>query len=710
MKKAITALFFIVGFFVMVGNSADAAYPIKERSIILPDTLLDDDPVNERQRILNLATDDITLQGLVDEVELYYSVPVQEVEDGNYIRLFVHYSDLLQKGSSMTIYIDDIPIKSVPLKVDSNQIDVKVPLTGDALTQGFHNLKISFYGQISDKKCANVDSPANWLTIESESHISLNMKEVGKRDNALQDYPYPFVQPEQDNPVQSTIVIPDEVSASNLVAALKVASYLSSQVENKEIPILKESEIKSISTHIIAVGAEEQWSGIIKDMLKSVKVSIPDDELLVSNYFLQFPKSVKQLLLVTANKDKTIEEKVAVMTEERLVSQLANNQTSFGKVPQAPKEKIKEKHSFEDLNIPNVTLTGRKSMSQNYFYQLPAYVGSLHDAKLLLKLKRSEVLEKRDQPQPVELVITINDVPYSIAIEDLEMNEENVYEVDIPIKADTLKQAPYMTLQFKAHGLHDDDICVPPNNDNWIYISEESYLQLPVGDNEGEETSFQAWPSPFVGTNGLHGTTILLPEHYESTMFSQLQQLTNSFERQTGLDGLELMFENEVKPQHLAEQNVLVLGGPEHHPSLKEHSDQLLIGVDKKNQLDVSAFQFLNDTSKLAVWLQSSVWNNKKFMAVFSSVDQDEKIDFLSNTIIDYLNTNALQANMIVESNNGEIFTNELGEESSIDGKASAKEEGTVSNILIIAGIISIFVFSLIIFIHFYRKFKRNKE
>lgn len=691
-----------------------AAFPVKDRTIILPDSLLGDEKATHTGVIENLSNDDITLKGLIDGAELYYHVPVNGVEDGSYLQLNIQYSNLLLKGSTVTILVDEIPTFSTELDIQKDNMRIKVPLKGHAMTQGFHQVTISFYGHISEYHCANEENPANWLTLLSDSHLFLNQKEISSRKNALELYPYPFIQNNQDESVQSVIVIPDQPSVSILLSALKVANDLSRQASNEEIPIIRESSLEVISKHVIAIGNKDQWSGVVKELYTSANIKTPEKELVVSNYFLQFPQTTKQILFVTAESDKVIEEKISVVTEENFASQLTGNEVSIENV-YTDEKLAKEKHSFEELNIPNLTLTGRKTMSQHYFYPLPSYVDIRKNSTLHLNLKVSNTLftreEKVSNDKRAELVVYVNEEPHSIAIDDLEKDERmSTYRVDIPIESDVLQKSPFVMIQFEAKGLRNREICVPPDDDKWIFISEDSYLLMGFLETEAE-SNFRTWPTPFMTTDGTNETTILLPSEYDERMISQLQTLTNSIGNQGTLDGLQLLQENKVDKKKLKGRHVIILGGPHAHSALENKMDQLLIQTDKKKNLDVSAFKFINETSKYVAWQQSSIWDKDKSMAVFAAVHPNNTEQFLSKEIVDYLKTTALKATVVVQSKNGEIFTNEL-HESEMGNSQSKIDTGNSdkNTLLFILGFIGIFSLSLILFIYVYRKFKRNKK
>lgn len=693
-----------------------AVFPVKDRTFVLPENLYGSaEKVNHTGTIENLSNEDMTLQGLVDGAELYYHVPVHGVKDGSYLHLNIQYSSLLLKGSTITVSVDEIPIESTELDIQKNHMQIKVPLEGHAVTQGFHNLTISFYGHISEYHCTNEENPANWLTILSDSHLFLNQNEISSQDHALQDYPYPFIQNNQDESVQSVIVIPDQPSTSILLSALKVANDLSGQASNEEIPIIQESDLQAISTHVIAMGSKEQWSGIVKEWYAGANIKTPENELVISNYFLQFPQATKQLLFVTGASDKIIEEKISVVTEERFVSQLTGNEVSIDKVNSDDKKQAKEKHSFEELNIPNLTLTGRKAISQHYFYPLPSYVDRHKDARLRLNLKVANTLFMREDEmrtdKRAELVVYVNEEPHSIAVDDLEKDEyTSTYGVDIPIEASVLQKSPFVMIQFEANGLQNREICVPPDDDKWIFISADSYLQMEILETE-PESNFRTWPAPFISTDDLSETTVLLPNKVDKGTINQLQILMNSIGNEASLDGVQLMSENDVDANKLKGRHVIVLGNPYAHSALDNKADQLFIQADKKKNLDVSAFQFLNETSKFAAWLQPSIWDKDKSMAVFSAVHPDETEQFLSEEIVEYLKTTALKATVVVESKNGEIFTNELDETSANDKKVETNAGISKTNTgLFMVGFFGIVILSFILFIYVYRKSKRNKK
>ena len=667
--------------------------------------------------IYPLTSEPFTLQGIEDHAEFYYDVPISKLDEGSVLNLNVQYSNLLKEGSSITVAIDENPLYSAELDLDKQEMDIQIPLDHTSVDQGFHTITISFYGYLTEELCVNEDNPANWLTILPKSNVFLNIGETVDRDDVLQDYPYPFIQNLQDQPIQSKIIIPDTPSTNILTAALQVANDLNKNAANEEsIQIVKESNVDSISEHIIAIGTEEQWTGIVKNLYDSAHLKLSKDDIVISNFYIQSSELQKQIMFVTAKDDAIIADKITALTVEHLRDQLTGNEVSIGQLPMVPENEIKQKHTFQEIGIPNQTLTSMQSISPSYFYTLPPYMNLNEQATLHMRLKIAETLfhssDKMDVEEDTELVILINGIPHSTAIKNLkEQNNESVYTVDIPIAPHVLQMERYLTIQFHVHGVESKEICALPSDDKWIFIDEDSYLQIGIQNNEGS-ANFKTWPAPFLTTNGLENTIILLNEHDES-IIRHLLLLTNTFGDYTQLNDLELVYEKDVDEEYLKSHHVIVLGNPLTFSIFENDIDNLRIKPNETKDLNVSPFQFLNETSKNIAWMQQSVWNEDRMMVVFSPRKSDDHEPFISENLVNFLQTNNQRSDIIVESTSGEIFTHNTGNENitSNDLTESSSDErlNNINNILIV-GFIAVLLLGIIIFLYFVKKRKRNSE
>lgn len=663
MKKFFQLLTLLIGYCLLFQMplivKADP-YEVKDRHIMLPESMFDKDRAKEEETVVSLVSTDRTLSGLVDQAQYYYTIPIQGAELGSELQLNVKYSELLLPNSTMTISIDDQPIKSVPIDTDENYMEIAIPLQEEMITPGFHEVTVSFYGHITKDICENEENPANWLTILATSSLLLNERETLITEDVLHTYPYPFIQPEKDQATEAMIIIPNDPSANILSSALQVANYFSELANGDHIPIMREKDLKQIESHLVAIGTLDQWDGLIADLFKSTDIATEDGKLVISNYFIQSETIDKQMMFVTGQDDKHIAENIRVLTDDSLVEQLSGNDLVIDKLPAIEISQPKENHPLNELNVPNLKLTGQNKLSQTYFLKLPSYVDVTEDATLHLKFNLSETLiEQKEQStkhrEDVELVIYINDIPHSVGVNQLaKADDKEFYEVKVPIEAQFLNKEQYMSIQFEGHGLQNDEFCVPPNDDDWMYIHEDSFMKFPVAQSNNNN-NFNEWPAPFI-TNDVSETTILLPDTYDDDLMKQLGDLFRDLGSDRTLAGLELVFEKDVTEEQLNNRDVIVLGHMHDHPSLETYKDELMLNIDASDRWDVSHYNFLQETSEYVAWIQQSVWDENKTMAVFSPVTPNTN-SFLGKNLSDYLYTNKINSKIIVENINGEIFT-----------------------------------------------------
>ncbi|RKD25899.1 hypothetical protein BEP19_02935 [Ammoniphilus oxalaticus] len=683
-------------------------FPLQGRTIQLNDDIFQSDgSESSTVSIINLTAQDQVLEGMADNVEFFYEIPSGSGLDGSMLNLIVQYSELLQEGSTMTVYIDDKPFHSEALQMDRQAMEIKRPLPTEALSEGFHTIRVNFYGHISEELCADLENPANWLMILAESHLVMHTNDRSDRINMLQDYPYPFIQRQQAKTVQSVLVIPDEASASVILAALKLTNYLSHHAsDQEEIMIVRESELNMISTNIIALGKQEDWTGIIRKVFNAANVKVENENLVVSNYLIRASAESKQIMFITALKDQIISDKITALTTDHFVKQLAGDQLSIDKIPTLAKEEKAERHVFQEIGIANQTLTEARKKSLNYFFQLPSYVDVEQDGTLHLKIRASKPLarsERRGNEDGAELVVIINEIPHSIDIrEQLQESEESFVNVEIPIEAEQIKKAPYLTIQFEAIGLGEPKICVPVEDGRWIFVHEESYLQFGTREYR-TESNFKTWPDPFVSIDSNDETVFLLPNDVPTDSLNQLQRIILRNNDRNFLDNVEIIFEKELNETNLLGKHVIIFGRFGLNLLLTTYQDQLIVDVEN-NRLDLSSFQFVNETAKHVAWLQPSVWDDSKIMAVFAPVQAQTTEPFLIDGLIRYINTNRPNTNIIVENNNGQIFTHQLKEGGTVAIPDSTKRDKGQVKLLPLIIFAGIFIFSMAIFILLYQK------
>lgn len=93
-----------------------------------------------------LTSDLITLYGSKDSAELTYQIPAGASSGNQQLVIEYEASNLLISPSSLTVVIDDEPVKTLKLDGDSKRKTVKLNLNKSQSAQGYHNISLTLHG------------------------------------------------------------------------------------------------------------------------------------------------------------------------------------------------------------------------------------------------------------------------------------------------------------------------------------------------------------------------------------------------------------------------------------------------------------------------------------------------------------------------------------------------------------------------------------
>ncbi|MBD0383235.1 cellulose biosynthesis cyclic di-GMP-binding regulatory protein BcsB [Paenibacillus sedimenti] len=642
--------------------------------------------------LARLTNDNISMTKVDSIQQLFYSVPRTDVSDGSYIDLDISYSDLLLPGSStITVQIDGRPLKSIPLtRESSSRLITRIPLGSDDVTPGFHSVTIVKHSTVSNEICSDEENPANWLKINRSSAIFINTNTTLTTNDALKNYPFPFVEPSIQDEMYGAVLLPDHPSADLISSALQIANYFSSRTATKRpTPIMTESEWirKDHLIPAIALGGMSDWSGPVKQMMQDNQIQVQSEQLSLDTFAVKDQKNndVRQLLLVTGTDAKVVKDHIHLLTEKDFVDQLAGNQLVVNDLPKAANTQTAEKPvTLESLGYTNITLDSMKSSSERITYSIPSFWKLTGESNLRLKVGISSLLqndtlnEKSSKSTSIGqaaaanmntgLTVIINDIPKTISLEEIlkAKKEDDSYLVTLPL-APYLKDNKTGTLNisFTAHLNETYNACAPKTNTGkWIFIDKNSSIQLPH--EVQQETSFKYWPAPFVGDQGLNRTVFLLPKDVNEGMLSQFAVLTKDMTSQASKDSAITIVRDQDPDldKKLKDRNVVVIGNPNSFVSLQSYKDQLMVNPNK-GQFHLADFNIINETTEYAAWIQPSIWDKERVMAVFQAGEGNKKATntFVHANLLQFLNNEQKSSQVVVMSNSGEVLSFEMKSE-----------------------------------------------
>jgi|GEM_PF-1675708 len=636
--------------------------------------------------VLRFINDSLTLRGIHGAADYFYSVPRTAIGANSYLELnFSHSELLLAARSTLTVSVDDKPLKSIFLTKETALAgSVRIPLGEAETATGFHKITFSKQSALTDDLCDDQINPANWVKIAKSSHVFIDSQATASSGDVLRDFPVPFVEPGNLSEIYSTIVIPDAADVDVVAAAMRLAAAMSARTATHgSIPILPESEwkAKGAMTHVIAIGNPEAWNGPLKTLVAEQGIAARDQKLGIDTFQMRINQSAgaKLLMLITRGKDAQLEQSIHVLTDPVLHKQLAGNQLVLQKIPDLPGPQNKpdgQRITLESAGYADLLLQQGDDHEQQTVLSLPSNWKVTGDVSLDLLLRVSPLImqtdanDKNDRPQP-HLTVTINGVPHTVPLQTLKVIDKNDgYQLRLPIDASELEEGKgTLNLVFSASFNDKEAACLPvKDSGKWVFIDKGSALIVP------HETpslrTFQYWPAPLVQDQGLTQTAFLLPEKVTGTYLSHLSLLLTEM-----VDGKELqadsfaIFREPLQPQDLqkmAAYHVVAMGDVQQYPTLKAAEGQLLIHQSKT----LEQYHIINETTRYVAWIQPSLWNQQLTLTVFQSVEEGDQAQaaFVHPDLLSHLKNAHEDGQIVVMSKSNEVSTIRMDEKAEQTG------------------------------------------
>ncbi|MED1937855.1 cellulose biosynthesis cyclic di-GMP-binding regulatory protein BcsB [Bacillus subtilis] len=603
-----------------------------------------------------LTSELITLYGSKDSAELTYQIPAGASSGNQQLVIEYEASNLLISPSSLTVVIDDEPVKTLKLDGDSKRKTVKLNLNKSQSAQGYHNVSLKFYGVMKEGVCVRQDTSGNWIKIYPDSRLTLADSSEAK-GTSLDHYPYPFAQ--SGNTAEETaIVIPDNPSSAEIEAAVKTEGYLKTVDSSVSIAYVTESELKKIDKPTIVIGVDKHWNGKVKKLLKQAGLQAKGENLLLAERVLKAEGKQQPVRFAQAASEDALTKKISVMTDQTYTGQLSGDTLSISKLQQTEK-KESDKLTLENFGAGDITIGADKTSSAHYFYPASAVLDENQSAKLSLKLKKSETIqastaENESASQAAELKVMINGQPHSVRLDELGKEDKNgFYHVTVKVDPKLLQKNRYIDIQFVTTGLKENNPCNTTDEEKWVFIDKNSTLSYAIK-GMSPSADFQEWPLPYAG-NQDQTTLIVLPDTVSQSKLEELSLVTESFGNEAQ-HSYTVKKSSDVTANDAKGRNLIFIGGINQFSLLKEKSSDLLVPQEKNGSFDVSSFEMLNETTKQVVFTQASVWDSRYTMAVFAPSKGDGTA--VTKEIISYLNSNDESATVLNETNSQQVFTN----------------------------------------------------
>lgn len=633
---------------------------------------------------------DQTLYGQNNTFQYNYSLTKdQQPSKANVLHLKWNHSELLIAPSSLTISIDNQPVKTVAISTKTKDSQLTIPLQKSHLTKGNHTVDVQFYGVIKEGVCVNQNTTGNWFNIKPSSYLRV---ENEMTPLTLAEFPQPFVHTAEQPTV---IVIPNTPSAEEVKAGLLLKNNLQSTASAaNNVLIQQENSIRQWTGNYIFVGTYDSWGNTVKKLVDQSKLKAKKDTLHVQRIQLANGKTKTEGMFVLADTESTLVDKLPVLSYPDLRSQLSGNSME---ITNTPKTATRSNNvSFKQMGAKNLYLSGHAPKSPHYYYPVPAFEeGS--SLTLKLKFKASSLAQvKEELTTNAELIIWVNDVPHPITLNNLKETNQTWIEKELKVDSSVVKNNSFLDMYMEVTGLKEDVACIQTDERKWVFVSADSQWTLPKMKEQLNSQVFTNWSSAFYNKGGV----MVIPNNVDHQLLQELSVITASIPNTLSLQHIDIVKEQEVTEKILKENSLLFVGGTDKHDSLHKVQDQLIIPY-KDGQLDLASQGFVTETSKQVAWIQSSPWNERQALIVLDNIDQTGNVT--DKALLTTISAPEESFSIAVKNTNGKVFTNSQNIQDNNKQEVTQAPTNKTSSWLYIGGFV-LLIISLITLLLWKRK------
>ncbi|NMS91948.1 cellulose biosynthesis cyclic di-GMP-binding regulatory protein BcsB [Clostridioides difficile] len=581
---------------------------------------------------------DITIDGVIGSNSTFFEVNKNWDIEEVLLHLNFSKSQILNEDvSSLTVLINNVPIKSIKLNAKTdykNTLEVLIPK--DYIIQGYNEIKIKAYKTISDKICQDDSNIGNWMVIHKESYTSIRYKQKNM-GNSINEYPYPYSEIEDKFNLDTTILVPDNMTRGESTAVFNIASDFGkiTKNDNLKLDVKLYSEMKNWSEdNLIYIGKPENTAEEILNILSTKEQTLLSSNCIIKQIDSPYNKNKKMMVVIGSNEDDLIKAS-NLLVENKLSNQVLSSSVIVNKdtnININEQQKLNLSHlTLKDLGYSDFLLEGAFNQQALFDVKIPKGKILGNGSKIVLNLRYSDNLDFEKSL----VTVSINDAV--VGSKKLDRSHSNNDKLELKIPKDIDNKDYYQVKLVFNLSIKNQNCITRESNNPWAYVLNSSYMDLSTKENES--LSFESYPYPFIKDDEFNDLTVIMPDYSDSQAMTWMSSLgislganINSYKGHINvIRGKE--FNDKYK-----DSNIIVFGVPFNNSVIKMLNNNLNIKFNKSYSTFLSneKISFIDDYGKniSAIQLIKSPYNNQKNIMVISSINEKNLylgMDYLLN-------------------------------------------------------------------------------
>jgi hypothetical protein len=617
-----------------------------------------------------LFENDVKLNGFFGQYVFFFSISENWIINNNsYIELVIDTSTISEFDyNSLTVLLNDYPLKSTWLRNEEDGLEVlRLSLPKDLINAGFNSIQIKTYYRLTENICEDERNPANWVTINKKSYIHIEYSNVP--DNVgLNNFPYPYVKPLLDLPLNSEILMMKDYEEGELKGMIDFSTYVGSIIPFKNIntSIKFYNNKKVYGNNVIIFARQDNIPDKLKFLIKNENLERLNNEAFIAEGKSPW-NNEKNVLLILLNNQETALALIKLISNNSILGQIDDYKqwVSAELFEEEREEEVSDYITFESLGYDSINLSGSRFASSNYNFNIPKDWEVGKEAKLLVKFRYSDILDFETS----SLTVYINGVPIGSKMFSEESQIDDYLVIPIP---DEVRNDNFYNIEFVANlNVKEKEDCkaLTLNNNLWSFISNKSSLYLPH--TIKEQYHLDNYTAPFIINNKYDDTKVIVQrepdENILSLLSSSFSYLGHNIEK---FDGLSVGFEGTKKAK-----NNIYIGVASLNKDIQNLNSKLYVKFNKDFSKILSSkdLVLLPDFSENATSIQIIDDNDGKSLVV--SATNSNSLKVASYYLSDYSFIPRLVGNAAVIGRNGNIITNYFGKKPNIKDDTEIEEK-----------------------------------
>lgn len=518
---------------------------------------------------------DVTIKGIFGGHNIFFFVDEHWApKEGCYLNLIFSQSEIKKyQNSTLTVYLNDIPIKSISLQdKDNYKTEEKIVLPKEYIVHGYNLVKLSTYHRITQEPCTDDLNPANWLVFHKESFVHLEYQEIPDK-LGLKDYPYPYLKPSASVPVNCVILIPDHPTSGQMSAAAILATDFGRRVPYNDVDVkvlpYKDFSTLTESTNLIVIGSPRDADHLL---FKPLNSDLPDltDKAMITETISPQGQSNRALYIMSLDDDKLIMAAKA-LTWDKLVAQMSGR-TQFIKqdyVPRDNEEKSPAKVTLKDLGYGDTLLRGIFFQQATFAVNIPPNHRLKEGSFIHLPIRYSQALDFNKSA----VSIYLNHIPITDKLLDKERAENDELEIDIPREFWNENSLELKLIFYlEPYGF---DCTNWRHGDIWALVSKEASFDIPQ--EIIKDRYFQHYPGMFIKNGAPDDILLVLPDQVTGDYLTMAANLMAFMGHSTQkIDNIKVIRSSDFEVAN-KNQNIIVLGTFHDNSTIRKLNDKLYL-------------------------------------------------------------------------------------------------------------------------------------